>query len=71
MKLLFNKKTLDARWFRVWECKPADDTTGYTEKIPPHTLVEWNEELNEWVELPEPEEDEGEPEASEGIHSEM
>ena len=42
-----------------------DDTTGYTEKVPPDTGYEWNEEQDDWVlkPVPEPEEPEEKPEA--------
>ena len=58
MTLMFNKETLEPKWFRTWECKPPDDTTGYTEKIPPDTSHYWNNELNEWVLPPIPETEE-------------
>jgi len=72
MTLMFNKETLEPRWLRTWECKPPDDTTGYTEKIPPDTAHYWDGELNEWV-LPEVEEviiDEPETEQEEIIEEE-
>ena len=47
MKLMFNKTTFKGHWF-----SDSEDTTGYTEKVPPHTGVEWNEELNEWMPKP-------------------
>jgi len=66
MILMFNKTNYEGKWFKNWECNQADDTTGYTEKVPPNTNYCWNEELNEWVLKPsvteEPELEESEPE---------
>jgi len=50
MKLLFNKETLEGHYF----CD-EEDTSGYTEKIPPDTSYVWDEEINEWTQPPEPE----------------
>jgi len=44
MKLMFDKTTFEGHWF-----SDGEDTAGYTEKVPPHAGVKWNEELNEWV----------------------
>ena len=49
MILMFNKETLEGRWFRDIEFPEPEDTTGYTEKVPPYSNYIWNEELNEWV----------------------
>jgi len=49
MILMFNKINHEGKCFRNWECKPVDDTTGYTEKVPPHAGVCWNEESGEWI----------------------
>jgi len=51
MKLMFHKQELYGHWFR-----DNEDSTGYTDKIPPDAAHEWDEELNEWV-LPEVEEE--------------
>jgi hypothetical protein len=50
MKLLFNKTGYFGQWF-------DDDETpkGFTEKVPPHTGVIFDEDLGEWVPRPEPE----------------
>ena len=53
MILMFNKKTLEGHWFTKNE-----DSTGYTEKIPPYANYVWDEGLEEWV-LPERAEDPG------------
>ena len=44
MKLMFNIITFEGHWF-----DDGEDTTGYTDKIPPDTAHIWNEELGEWV----------------------
>ena len=46
---MFNKETLEGKWFRDIELPEPDDTTGYTEKVPPYKNYQWNEELNEWL----------------------
>jgi hypothetical protein len=50
MKLLFNKTGYFGQFF-------DDDETpeGFTEKVPPHTGVIFDEDLGEWVPRPEPE----------------
>jgi hypothetical protein len=50
MKLLFNKTEYFGQWF-------DDDETpeGFTEKVPPHTGVIFDEDSGEWVLIPEPE----------------
>ena len=42
-KLMFNKIDHHGEWFREDE-----DTTGFTEKIPPHTGVAFNEKTRMW-----------------------
>ena len=44
MKLMFHKQELYGQWFHDNE-EPED----FSEKAPPNTGVEWDEELNEWV----------------------
>ena len=44
-KFFWNKKTFEGRWFFSDE----EPDGNYTEKIPPDTAHEWNEELNKWV----------------------
>ena len=48
MKLMFNKISLEPKWFHDVEYENSDDTTGYTEKIPPYSNYVFNEETNEW-----------------------
>jgi len=52
MILMFNRETLEGKWFRDTELDGPEDTTGYTEKKPPYANYLWNEALGEWV-LPE------------------
>ena len=52
MMLMYDKKTLECRWFRDTELDVPDDTTGYTGKRPPNARYEWDEDKGEWV-LPE------------------
>jgi hypothetical protein len=53
MRFLFHKTELYGHWFDDDEA-PEE----FTEKVPPHTKVIFDEELNEWVEKPEPESEE-------------
>jgi len=46
---MFNTKTLEGGWF-----DDGEDTTGYTDKVPPDTAHIWDEELGEWI-MSEPE----------------
>jgi len=52
MILMYDKETLEGRWFRDTEIDVPDDTTGYTEKQPTSGKHLWDDGLNEWV-LPE------------------
>ena len=54
MKLKFNKKNYTCHWF---DDNEFDD--DYTEKVPPHTGVIFDDNTNEWI-LKEPDEPEGE-----------
>ena len=45
MKLMFNKKELYGKWF-----SDEEENNDWTEKVPPNTGYEFNEELGEWVE---------------------
>jgi hypothetical protein len=45
MKLMFNKENFEGQWFN-----DNDYPDGWTEKIPPNTSYEFNDELDEWVE---------------------
>jgi hypothetical protein len=56
MKLMFDKETLEGRWFRPGEKVPDN----YTEKVPPHAGVIWSEEAGDFVLKPEPPEPEEE-----------
>jgi len=47
MKLMFHKQELYGHWFRGNE-----DSTGYTDKMPPDAAHEWDEALNDWVPKP-------------------
>jgi hypothetical protein len=47
MRFLFHKTELYGHWFEDDE-KPEE----FTEKIPPHTGVIFNEELSDWVPKP-------------------
>jgi hypothetical protein len=49
MKLLFSKTDFNGHWFY-----DDEDTEGYTERVPPHTGVMFDESLNDWVLAPEP-----------------
>jgi len=51
---MFHKKELYGHWFTETE-----DTTGYTEKVPPDTAHVFDEESGDWV-LSEVVEDEAE-----------
>ena len=53
--LMFHKIEHYSSWFR-----DGEDTTGFTEKVPPHTKVIFNEDLQEWEQPPEPEPEEEE-----------
>ena len=44
MKLLFHKLELYGKWFQNNEID-----LNFTDKVPPDTGHEWNEELQEWV----------------------
>jgi hypothetical protein len=44
MKLLFSKTDLHGQWFR-----DNETPENFTEKIPPSTMYEFNEESNDWV----------------------
>jgi hypothetical protein len=44
MKLLFNKTEYYGHWF-----EDEETPEGFTEKIPPHTGVVFDEEQNDWV----------------------
>ena len=46
MKLMFNKKTYEGHWFNDDEF--PDD---FTDKIPPHTGVEFDESSDGWKEI--------------------
>ena len=46
---MYNKETLEGKYFRDVELDTPDDTTGYTEKVPPDTSYVWNEDKSEWV----------------------
>ena len=48
MKLMFNKLTLEPKWFHDVEYENPEDTTGYTDKIPPFSNYVFNEKLNKW-----------------------
>jgi len=50
MKLQYHKINLTGHWLRDNE---IDD--NYTEKAPPNNGYQWNEDLNEWELIPEPE----------------
>ena len=45
MTFMFDKKTLEGRWF----CTETEDTEGYTEKAPPFSNYLWDEERDEWL----------------------
>jgi hypothetical protein len=49
MKLLFNKTDYYGQWFN-------DDETpeGFTEKVPPGTGYDFDDDADEWVPKPEP-----------------
>jgi len=50
MVLMFDKETLEGRWFRDTELETGpEDTTGYTDKVPPSTAYAFDEESDEWV----------------------
>ena len=51
MILMFDNKTLEGHWFM-----DGEDSTGWTEKVPPYANYVFDDELNDWV-LPEREED--------------
>jgi len=44
MILKFDKKTLEGHWFM-----DGEDSTGWTEKVPPYTNYVFDEESGEWV----------------------
>jgi len=46
MKLMFNKTTLDGKWF--WDKEMPVDNLHYTEKVPPDTAHAWDEDKGEW-----------------------
>jgi len=48
MKLMFNKTDFEGHWFQ-----DGEDTTGYTEKVPPDAGHVWDETQQEWI-IPEP-----------------
>jgi hypothetical protein len=50
MKLLFHKTEYYGHWFQ-----DDENPENFTEKIPPDTRYIFDEEVNEWVPLPEPE----------------
>jgi len=49
MKLMFSKTGHHGQWFHEEE-----DTTGFTEKVPPHTGVIFDESTQEWILPPAP-----------------
>jgi len=64
MKLMFNKKDFHGKWFSEDE-NFKEDESDYTEKAPPDTFYEWNEDQNDWVKkevnIEEPETSETDP----------
>jgi len=44
MTLMFNKETLEGHWF-----KAGEDSTGWTERVPPYTNYVFDEGLGDWV----------------------
>jgi hypothetical protein len=52
MKLLFHKTEYYGHWF-----EDEENPENFTEKIPPHTGVVFDEELNDWIPKPPPEPD--------------
>jgi hypothetical protein len=50
MKLLFHKTEYYGHWF-----KDDENPENFTEKIPPDTGHIFDEEVNEWAPIPEPE----------------
>jgi hypothetical protein len=59
MKLLFSKTDFHGQWFN-----DDENPDGYTEKIPQNTGYFFDEELNDWILKPEPEQ---EPETEEEL----
>jgi uncharacterized protein with LGFP repeats len=49
MKLLFNKTEYYGQWFQDDEFPE-----NFTEKVPPNTEYIFDEELDDWVEKPDP-----------------
>jgi hypothetical protein len=49
MKLLFHKTEYYGHWFN-----DDENTENFTEKVPPNTRYFFDEDLKEWVPIPEP-----------------
>jgi hypothetical protein len=54
MKLLFHKTEYHGHWF-----DDDENPEGFTEKVPPNTEYDFNEESNDLVLKPEPEIEKG------------